>query len=154
MDSNYLDFSSDLQKEVPTKDNITVNIFPAKIYTVETQNLKTDSDEIIFRSFFSFLRLTWSTVKSYLWSLFSDQWNVNVVNIILSNIGFQKTLLYNQGQSINCKHAILPEKDTENNLQGLIHSMGWVIAMLTYCNHTSFTWCMLANFFSLWYVMA
>lgn len=79
--SNYLDFSSNLQKEVPTKDNYCN--FPVKIYTVENTELKltTDSHVIIFRSFFSFLRLAWSTVKIILWSLLWDQWNVNVVNI-------------------------------------------------------------------------
>lgn len=79
--TKILDFSSNLQKEVPTKDNYCN--FSCKIYTVENTELKltTDSHVIIFRSFFSFLRLGWSTVKIILWSLLSDQWNVNVVNI-------------------------------------------------------------------------
>ena len=43
------------------------------------------------------------------------------------------------------------KKDAENNLLKLIHSKGWVVAMLTYCNRTSFSWCVIRTPPRLWH---
>ena len=92
--------------------------------------LKTDSDEIIFWSFFSFLKLL-SPVKIVL--------SMTLYFQIVNNTGSaENSFLYNSKVIQLTVNGRSFPKQKKNNLLWLIHSMGWDITMYTYCNCTTF----------------
>ena len=99
----------------------------------EAQTLKTDSHDIIFWSFFLFLNLSIA-----LWPPFSDQWILG--NMVLNNIGFHRS---NFCTIKVIQSAVNARSYPERTLKTIYWSWFTQRVELTYCNRTSFSWCVI-----------